>query len=622
MAGALVVVSPWLAAGLLAAAGPALVAELRLSRRRAALTFSLSPAERRELFYADLLTDLSAAKEVRLFGAGPLLRHRMLAELRTVNAAAPRHGRAAARQPGRPCGAARRSWPAPRVAWALVAAAAGRLSAGDIGVVVAAVAERAGGAVRRRAAPRARPPRAAAVRPLPRAAGRPHPTRRRRPGGPGRLRDGIVLRDVWFRYGDDHPWVLRGVDLPSRPAARSPLVGRNGSGKSTLVKLLCRFYDPTRGAIRWDGVDLRELPVDELRAPDGAVFQDYMDYELTPRRTSPSATSTAARPGPTGPGSPPPGPASTTRCGTAPRVRHLLSPHLRRPTTARDGVAALRRAVAAPRAGPGPAPGPAGPADPGRAELRPGRRGGAPRSTDGRARTAPAAPASSSPTGSNTVRRRRPHPRPRRGSDRGVRHPRRAHGRLAADTPELFRLQARGYDLDPASSTFVVVAACLACPAVLAVLAFRRRWTVVRVRGGSMEPALHDGDLLLARRRRGYRPRRGDVVVLRRPPGAAVPPGAAAVHGGPVGPAPAGERWLIKRVTAVPGDPVPPGVPFPGPGRVPAGMVVVLGDRPGLDSRLFGPAPVGTIHATVVRTLNATGPATAPLVRLVPRRRR
>lgn len=150
-----------------------------------------------------------------------------------------------------------------------------------------------------------------------------------------------------------------------------------------------------------------------------------------------------------------------------------------------------------------------------------------------------------------------------------------------------------------------------------AVLAARCRWTVVRVRGGSMEPALHDGDVLLARRhghrprsgavaparRHGHVPRHGDVVVLRRPPGAAVPPGAVTVHSGPVAPAAPGERWLIKRVVAVPGDPLPDGVADTTPGPVPPGTVVVFGDRPGLDSRLFGPVPIDTVHATVVRRL-------------------
>jgi ATP-binding cassette subfamily B protein len=92
---------------------------------------------------------------------------------------------------------------------------------------------------------------------------------------------GIDMRDVWFRYDEGHPWVLRGLDL-TIPAGRSTaLVGLNGSGKSTVVKLLCRFYDPVRGVIRWDGVDIRTLPVAELRRRVTAVFQDYMSYELT-----------------------------------------------------------------------------------------------------------------------------------------------------------------------------------------------------------------------------------------------------------------------------------------------------------------------------------------------------
>ena len=93
----------------------------------------------------------------------------------------------------------------------------------------------------------------------------------------------MELRDVWFRYGDRQPWILRGVDLVI-PAGRSVgLAGLNGAGKSTLVKLLCRFYDPTRGQILWDGVDLRELCPRELRRRLGATVQDYIEYDLTAR---------------------------------------------------------------------------------------------------------------------------------------------------------------------------------------------------------------------------------------------------------------------------------------------------------------------------------------------------
>src|SRR5690606_33857299 len=74
-----------------------------------------------------------------------------------------------------------------------------------------------------------------------------------------------------------------GVNLRIRRGQAVALVGLNGAGKSTLVKLLCRFYDPDRGAIYWDGVDIREFDPAELRARIGAVFQDYVNYDLTAR---------------------------------------------------------------------------------------------------------------------------------------------------------------------------------------------------------------------------------------------------------------------------------------------------------------------------------------------------
>jgi ATP-binding cassette, subfamily B, bacterial len=96
-----------------------------------------------------------------------------------------------------------------------------------------------------------------------------------------RLQQGIRIQDVWFRYSPDHPWVLRGVNLFIPHGEALGLVGLNGAGKSTLVKLLCRFYDPTRGAILWDGVDLRDVDPTELRERIAAVFQDYMHYDMT-----------------------------------------------------------------------------------------------------------------------------------------------------------------------------------------------------------------------------------------------------------------------------------------------------------------------------------------------------
>jgi ABC-type multidrug transport system fused ATPase/permease subunit len=65
------------------------------------------------------------------------------------------------------------------------------------------------------------------------------------------------------------------------PAGSSlAIVGQNGAGKTTLAKLLCRLYDPQRGSIEIDGVDLRDLDLGAWRARISAVFQDFIRFEL------------------------------------------------------------------------------------------------------------------------------------------------------------------------------------------------------------------------------------------------------------------------------------------------------------------------------------------------------
>lgn len=100
---------------------------------------------------------------------------------------------------------------------------------------------------------------------------------------------------MWFRYSDDHPWVLSGVDLFVPVGRAVALVGRNGAGKSTLVKLPCRLYDPTRGAILWDGVDLRDRPSPTCGGGSGRCFRTSC-ATTSPRRRAPhSATSSSTR---------------------------------------------------------------------------------------------------------------------------------------------------------------------------------------------------------------------------------------------------------------------------------------------------------------------------------------
>jgi ATP-binding cassette subfamily B protein len=91
---------------------------------------------------------------------------------------------------------------------------------------------------------------------------------------------GIEFRRVGFRYPDNEEWVLRDVDLSIRPGEKIALVGHNGAGKTTLIKLLSRLYDPTEGVILFDGIDIRDLDPLELRQRIGVIFQDFVRYHL------------------------------------------------------------------------------------------------------------------------------------------------------------------------------------------------------------------------------------------------------------------------------------------------------------------------------------------------------
>jgi ATP-binding cassette subfamily B multidrug efflux pump len=84
----------------------------------------------------------------------------------------------------------------------------------------------------------------------------------------------IEFRDVWFRYGDGDPWVLKGVSFTARPGERVAIVGATGAGKSTIISLLMRFYEATRGEVLFDGVPVRTVPVAELRGRISLVLQD------------------------------------------------------------------------------------------------------------------------------------------------------------------------------------------------------------------------------------------------------------------------------------------------------------------------------------------------------------
>src|SRR3954463_826904 len=99
----------------------------------------------------------------------------------------------------------------------------------------------------------------------------------------------VAFEDVWFAYDLAHmakqksgepqepspvEWVLKGVSFVARPGETLALVGHTGAGKTTIVNLLMRFYDPQCGRITINGIDIRTMPLAELRSLIGYVQQD------------------------------------------------------------------------------------------------------------------------------------------------------------------------------------------------------------------------------------------------------------------------------------------------------------------------------------------------------------
>jgi ATP-binding cassette, subfamily B, multidrug efflux pump len=89
----------------------------------------------------------------------------------------------------------------------------------------------------------------------------------------------IEFRNVWFSYTGgaepkDQEWVLRDVSFRVQPGQTLAIVGHTGAGKTTVIQLLLRFYDIQRGQILLDGLDIREMPIEDLRRMFGIVLQD------------------------------------------------------------------------------------------------------------------------------------------------------------------------------------------------------------------------------------------------------------------------------------------------------------------------------------------------------------
>lgn len=282
---ALLALDPWVALLLVASAIPTMVAELRLGASRAAAQLQVAPFRRQSLAYTFSLIDANVAQEVHLFGLGGFLRDKLVKALRRATAGERAQDR--------------RELVTRSVLGALAAVAAvasltlivlgalqGRFNVGDVAIVLAALSavQLTLGSLVGQFGQMSEVLRlldhyqtvldAASEGEIHRAANQSFkavPT----------LQRGIELRDVWFRYEGSQPWALQGVSLNIPVRGALALVGPNGAGKSTIAKLLCRFYDPTQGEVLWDGIDIREFSMDELRRHIGIVLQDPVTYDLT-----------------------------------------------------------------------------------------------------------------------------------------------------------------------------------------------------------------------------------------------------------------------------------------------------------------------------------------------------
>ncbi|KYF97870.1 ABC transporter permease [Sorangium cellulosum] len=290
---------------LVLAAIPATVAEARFSGAAFRLRNWRSPEARRLNYLEYVLANDGHAKEVKLFGLGPMF----LDRYKALAASFYREDSAlAVRRAGWSYALSLLGTAAFYGCYAAMAAsaAAGRLSLGAMVLYVAAfrqgqqafqaVLGGIGGMYEHNlymsnlfqylSIPTSAPPALpAGEAPAPTNGGAPALTNGGAPAAPAdrALDRGVRFEGVGYRYPGQSRWALRGIDLHIPSGQSLALVGHNGAGKTTFIKLLTRLYEPTEGRILLDGKDLRAWDLDDLRRRIGVVFQDFNQYQLTLR---------------------------------------------------------------------------------------------------------------------------------------------------------------------------------------------------------------------------------------------------------------------------------------------------------------------------------------------------
>lgn len=274
-------VSPWLALGLLAVLVPYGLREAELIREWNDFTYEQTEEERHVRYIDGLLTGRGEQKEMRVFGLYDPLRERWLAERATLRA------RILARKRGyvvRSLPTAALPGVLSTVTGLLLTVRLGHpVSLGAFVALLGALASLEGQRIAVLWGLTDIPQYSADTRYVRTFLGLPEPPE---PAAPGRLpptplRQGWRCEGLTFTYPGRAQPVIDGLDLEIAPGERLALVGVNGSGKSTLVKLLLGLYEPTRGRITADGVDIATFPRPVLHDLVAAAFQDFARIQLT-----------------------------------------------------------------------------------------------------------------------------------------------------------------------------------------------------------------------------------------------------------------------------------------------------------------------------------------------------
>jgi ATP-binding cassette subfamily B protein len=275
--------SAWMAVAVLIATIPAFVAEARFSGAAFRLRNWRSPDSRRLTYLEYVLANDEHAKEVKLFGLGPLLlgRYKHLAESFYED-----DRKLALRRTFWGYGLSLLSTAVFYGCYAIIVAATvrGRLSLGDMTLYLVAfrqgqqsfqsILSAVGSMYEDTLYMSNLFDYFAIPTDAPRAVG---------PVGAVRAEAGIRFEGVGFKYPGSETWALRNIDVFVPKGQSLALVGENGAGKTTFIKLLAGLYEPSEGRILLDGRDLRTWEEKALRARIGVIFQDFNEYQLALR---------------------------------------------------------------------------------------------------------------------------------------------------------------------------------------------------------------------------------------------------------------------------------------------------------------------------------------------------